>query len=336
MWNIIQCAAQGRSHIASKTPCKDKIFSHSQNGMNIIALADGAGSAELSHFGAEAVKKFACREMSEQFDEYYTQANAQYAARQLMSGIENTLDQTAKELECDVKDLASTLLFVAVKDERYILVHIGDGVIGYYINDEIKTASQPENGEFANTTVFTTSKNAAASMKMLKGTLGGIRGFVLMSDGSEASLYDKRKKVPAQVLKKIMDMCTYIRLDKIQEHLQQDFENIIRYKTTDDCSIAILMNSDDEFKGYLSLNKEQKCRLLQIKETSRDVTYGRYDDILSYLRDAATVDELAKHVHLKTKYLKRNYLKKLCELNFVERVGANYKTILRWLKSVLH
>ncbi len=328
MWKVIQCAVQGRSHISSDTPCQDKTFSHSENGMNIIALADGAGSAKLSHFGAEAVTKFICCEMSEQFDEYYTQSNAQYVAHQLMSGIKNTLVQTAKELECDVKDLASTLLFVAVKDDCYILGHIGDGVIGYYKNDEVKTASQPNNGEFANTTVFTTSKNAEASMKMFKGTLGDVRGFVLMSDGSETSLYDKRKKVPAQVLKKVMDMCTYIHLDKIQKYLQQDFEYIIRYKTTDDCSIAILMNSDDEFKGYLNLNKEQKCRLLQIKETSRNVTYDHYDDILSYLTEESSIDELAKHVHLKTNYLKRNYLKKLCELNFVECVGANYKTIL--------
>ncbi|MCM1024580.1 MAG: protein phosphatase 2C domain-containing protein [Prevotella sp.] len=328
MWNIIQCAVQGRSHIASKTPCQDKTFSYSQNGINVIALADGAGSEKLSHFGAETVTKFICCEMAEQFDEYYTQANAQYAARQLMSGIENTLDQKAKELECAVKELASTLLFAAVKDDRYILSHIGDGVIGYYKNGEVNIASQPNNGEYANTTVFTTSGNAMASMKMLKGTLGDIKGFVLMSDGSEASLYDKRKKVPAQALKKVMDMCTYIRLDKIQEHLQRDFENTIRYKTTDDCSIAILMNSDDEFKGYLSLNKKQKCRLLQIKGNSRDAVYNRYDDILSYLRTESGADELAKHIHLKPKYLKRNYLKKLCDLNFVERVGANYKTIL--------
>lgn len=328
MWNIIQCAVQGRSHIKSETPCQDKTYAYSENRMNIIALADGAGSAKLSHFGAETVTKFICNEISDQFDEYYSQANASYVAKQLMSGIENTLDQKAKELNCDTGDLASTLLLAAVKDDRYILVHIGDGVIGYYKNNEIKTASQPSNGEFANTTVFTTSPNAAASIKMLKGTLDGIRGFVLMSDGSEASLYDKRKKVPAQALKKIMEMCSYIRLEKIQEHLQCDFENIIKYKTTDDCSLAILMNSDDEFKGYLNLNKEQKCKLLQIKASASNKTYSRYNDILTYLQKESSADELARHVHMKIKFLKHNYLTKLCKLNLIERVGANYKTIL--------
>lgn len=328
MWNIIQCAVQGRSHIKSETPCQDKTYAYGENGMNIIALADGAGSAKLSHFGAETITKFICNEISDQFDEYYSQANASYAAKQLMSGIENTLEQKAKELKCDTNDLASTLLLAAVKDDRYILVHIGDGVIGYYKNSEIKTASQPNNGEFANTTVFTTSHNAAASMKMLKGTLDGIKGFVLMSDGSEASLYDKRKKVPAQALKKILEMCSYIRLEKIQEHLQWDFENIIRYKTTDDCSLAILMNSDDEFKGYLNLNKEQRCKLLQIKASASKKTYSRYNDILTYLQKESSADELARHIHMKSKFLKHNYLTKLCKLNLIEQVGANYKTIL--------
>lgn len=334
MWNIIQCAAQGRSHISSEIPCQDKTFSYSDNGMSIIALADGAGSARLSHFGAETVTEFVCCEISDQFDEYYAQTDAGYAAQQMMSGIEKTLEQKACELKCNVKELASTLLLAAVKDDRYILIHIGDGVIGYYKNGEVKTASQPDNGEFANTTIFTTSKNAVASMKMLKGVLGDIKGFVLMSDGSEASLYDKRKKVPAQALKKVMEMCTYIHLEKIREHLQRDLENVIRYKTTDDCSLAILMNSDDEFKGYLNLDREQKCKLLKIKIMTSskickryDKTCKRYDNILSYLQKESSADELARHIHLKRKFLNK-YLTKLCALNLVERVGANYKTIL--------
>ena len=328
MWKIIECAAQGRSHISSETPCQDKTFSYSENGMDIIALADGAGSVKLSHFGAKTVTEFACREIADQFDEYFAQSSAGAAAQQFMSGVNNILEQKARELECDKNDLASTLLLAAVKDDRYILIHLGDGVIGYYKNGEIKTASQPDNGEFANTTVFTTSKSALASIRMLKGTLGEISGFVLMSDGTEASLYDKRKKVPSQALKKVMDMCTYVSSDKIQEHLQYDIENVIRNKTTDDCSLAVLAKVSDEFRGYLALDNREKIGLLEVSPKTRQRTLERYDEILKYLQKESSADELARHLPLDVGYLKRNYLRKLCRLNFIELSGAYYKTIL--------
>ena len=35
-------------------------------------------------------------------------------------------------------DLASTLLFVAIKDNKFIMAHIGDGIIGYLKQDEVK------------------------------------------------------------------------------------------------------------------------------------------------------------------------------------------------------
>lgn len=42
------------------------------------------------------------------------------------------------------------LLLAAVSEERFLLVHIGDGVIGYLDGDTLKVASVPDNGEFAN------------------------------------------------------------------------------------------------------------------------------------------------------------------------------------------
>lgn len=325
MWNIIQCAVQGRSHISSETPCQDKTFSYSDSNTNIIALADGAGSARLSHFGAEAVTQFVCSEFSQQFDEYYVQNDAAYVARQLLSGITNTLEQVAQEHKCDTRDLSSTLLFAAVKDDSYILIHIGDGVIGYYKNGEIKTASEPNNGEFANTTVFTTSNDAISSMRMLKGNLGEISGFVLMSDGSEASLYDKRNKVPAQALKKIMEMCTYIRLDRVQARLQEDFEKVIRYKTTDDCSLAILVKKNPDFNGYLNLKVEDKQRLLGTKSPKK---LEHFDTILRSLQKERSLDDLAHCTRIKVKYLKRKYLKELCARSLIEQVGAKYRVAL--------
>lgn len=327
MWNVIQCAIQGRSHIKSDIPCQDKTYSAVDNETQVIALADGAGSAKLSHYGAETVTKFICSELTEKFDAYFSDNDGASVKQQLIEGMLKSLSKTANQLECEIKELASTLMFVAIKNNQFIIAHIGDGVVGYLKNDEMKIASQPENGEFVNTTVFTTSKDAIMTMKLIKGSLGEIQGFVLMSDGTETSLYSKKERKLADVLKKIMQMSTIVSTDKVQEQLKQSFENVIVKATTDDCSIAMLVKANDAFKGYLQLSNKNKCELLKINLASSKKAMRRYDDILVYLQNKQSLYQVARKIHLKPKYTKK-YIDKLCMLNFIEKNGSCYHTIL--------
>ena len=327
MWNVIQCAVQGRSHIKSDIPCQDKTYSAVDNDTQVIALADGAGSAKLSHYGAETVTKFICSELTEKFDIYFSDNDGASVKQQLIEGMLKSLSKTANQLECEIIELASTLLFVAIKNNQFIIAHIGDGVVGYLKNDEMKIASQPENGEFVNTTVFTTSKDAIVTMKLIKGSLGEIQGFVLMSDGTETSLYSKKERKLADVLKKVMQMSTIISVDKVQEQLEQSFENVIVNATTDDCSIAMLVKRNDDFKGYLQLDKRQKQKLLGLNSSTSNKTIRRYDNILLYLQNNQSISQIARRIHLKQKFTKK-YINKLCMLNFIEKKGSCYHTII--------
>lgn len=327
MWTAIQCAMQGRSHIKSDTPCQDKTYSIVANGTQVISLADGAGSARLSHYGAECVTRGICLELIEKFDDYFAENNGVVVKQQFLTQIANNLNEKSTQLECTPKDLSSTLLVVAIKDEHFIIAHIGDGVIGYLKNNELKIASHPENGEFVNTTVFTTSKDAIMTMKLIKGNLGQIKGFILMSDGTEVSLYNKKEQRLADVLKKIMQMSIILPPAKVQNQLQHSFENIVIQATTDDCSIGILVKNQDKFKGYMCLSISQKCELLKINSKAAKKKVERYDDILMYLSEKRSLSQIARHIFLKKKYAKK-YVDKLCELNFVEKIGNNYQTIL--------
>ncbi|MCB8045053.1 protein phosphatase 2C domain-containing protein [Microbacterium oxydans] len=84
----------------------------------------------------------------------------------------------------DIHDFASTFLGVAVSGDKFLGAHIGDGVIGYLKNGELHVISAPDNSEFANQTTFVTSQGAAASMRLFRGSLQGVTGFILMSDGA--------------------------------------------------------------------------------------------------------------------------------------------------------
>lgn len=241
MWNLIECVKQGRSHVKQGTPCQDKTFSQNYDGTYVIALADGAGSACCSHYGAECVTKCIANELGENFESYWNENEARIAKDRLFQEVNEALLQVADEIDCSIKDLASTLLTVAVKDNRYILLHLGDGVIGYYKEGQLKVASAPNNGEFANTTVFTTSSSASAQTKILKGELGKINGFILMSDGPESCLYNYQKQELANGLVEIFEDATTSDVKAVTEGIQEAMDTVISKHTMDDCSLALMV-----------------------------------------------------------------------------------------------
>lgn len=326
MWNSVQCAVQGRGHIKTDTPCQDKTRFLCENDTSVIALADGAGSATMSHFGAEFVTKKICELLTQQFDLYYNEDDGVAIKRVIVGTLMEGLEKLAQDLNCEVKDLASTLLVVAVKDGKYIILHIGDGVIGYVKNEELKIASQPENGEFVNTTVFVTSRDVLSTMKMMKGQLNGITGFALMSDGTEASLYNKREKSLAPALKKIMDLSHVMKVDCLQDEVERSFENVIKNSTTDDCSLIVLVEEDYSFRGYRNLNEAEKRVFLGVSEIMGcEKRIKRYDDILNYLETSKDLSQVSKHIYLRKKYAKK-HIEFLISKNLVIGQERRYRT----------
>lgn len=328
MWNSVQCAVQGRGHIKDGTPCQDKTYHLFENGISVIALADGAGSASMSHFGAEFVTRKICELLTQQFDIYFNEDDGATIKRVIVGILMEGLEKLSEELNCEIKDLASTLLVAAVYDGKYIILHIGDGVIGYVKNDELKIASHPENGEFVNTTVFVTSKDALPTMKMMKGQLNGITGFALMSDGTEASLYNKREKSLAPALKKIMDLSHIMEADCLQNEIKRSFENVIKNSTTDDCSLIILVEEDYSFRGYRYLSENQKRDYLGIAEAiGVGKRIKRYDDLLDFLMTPKDLTQISKHVFLRKKYC-RKHINLLMRRNMVISQNGRYSTAI--------
>ena len=333
MWNIMQCAVQGRSHVKDGIPCQDKTYSIFSNQVLAAALADGAGSAKLSHFGAEEITKQLCAHLTQQFDHYYQEENGVAVKQKLMDSIRDCLRQTAKRLQCEPKDLSSTLLLAAVKGDRFILIHIGDGVIGYLKNRQLKIASHPENGEFANTTVFTTSQQAINAMRLIKGRLEEIQGFVLLSDGAEASLYHKGTRQLAGALKRVMELSFVIPAQRIQQLLEESFQNVVRMATMDDCSILILTNDQGAFPGYAALPALERCRLLGIQPGSAawEKRLRRFDAILALTQVPQSLNCIARQLYMKPKYA-RKYLNQLCAQNLIQRQGSGYQALVSWTK----
>ena len=241
LWHFVECAVTGRRHRAADLPCQDKTHACESGGTAVIALADGAGSAAFSQEGAET----ACQEIaaifSGSFDAFDAETDGARGKQQILTQLCTALAARADECACHVDALASTLLAVAVKGDRFILLHIGDGVIGCLREDQLVVLSQPLNGEFINTTVFITSPEATDTMKLVKGDVADICGCVLLSDGAEMSLYDRRQKTLAPVLHRVFNTARGEDRANMEEMLRRSFENSVIQATGDDCSIALMV-----------------------------------------------------------------------------------------------
>lgn len=234
----------GRSHEATQTPCQDFVSARSSASMASMALADGAGSRPRSEIGAEVVVQAILKILSRQFDlidgmcASDPDAAKQYIHRHLI----NALNQKAIQHGCSVDALASTLLFVAHKGGRFIAGHIGDGVIAQVdMTGKPHTLSHPDNGEYANTTVFVTDASAISKFRLFCGASDvNLAGFALMSDGCAESLYDKKTGNPATAIAKLLAWNTMLSRKKMTTILATHLEQMFSQKSSDDCSLAIL------------------------------------------------------------------------------------------------
>ena len=329
MWNMIQCAVQGRGHIKNKTPCQDKTYTLCQNETYAVALADGAGSAAKSQYGAEYVSKSMCEILTTNFDMYYEQEDGVAVKRKLIKDLVDGLDEIAQKHLCNRKDLASTLLVAAVKNGKYILVHIGDGVIGYLKNNELKIASKPENGEFVNTTVFVTSSDVLYTMKVLKGQLGEIQGFALMSDGTETSFYNKKDNSLAPALNKLMLLSKLWDNTCLEQEIRRSFEDIIKMNTTDDCSLALLVEEDSYFRGYKNMSVDEKVAILGCdKGKISKIQLYCFDKILEVLMHPSTLYQLKKKIWWVRKKTISRYIEVLLERNLIVFDEELYRTAI--------
>ena len=127
----------------------------------------------------------------------------------------------------------------------YILVHLGDGIIAIEKEDGTEKISLPQNGEFINTTYFVTSQEAEFIMTIAKGRTDSIKNFILMSDGTSASLFDRKNKKLSEAFRSKVNN-NDIHITALTEVIEIGLKTVIKESTEDDCSIAILCKKENE------------------------------------------------------------------------------------------
>jgi hypothetical protein len=240
-------AVRGRSHERDGKQCQDKYYVWRGKDKKFagIALADGAGSSSYSQIGAEYSVNTVIPFVKDHFDAYYN--NPSDAGIGITEFLSNGLSEVSKANGLVFSDMACTMLFVIIRRRKnfiqYLAGHIGDGTIFYEHNSKsVQVLSEPERGEYANTTIFLTSNNIKSKFRIYSGILKRPIAFMIMSDGAADTLYIKRTKTPNQVYcQQVFNWCNKYSQKKISKALQRNLQNgVFREVSSDDCSLCLL------------------------------------------------------------------------------------------------
>lgn len=329
MWRAVGSTTQGTGHIKRQVPCQDKVFSICGEYGCCAALADGAGSAVLSHEGAECVTHALCTFLTDNFETLYSNEDGIAVKKTISDYLLEELENKRSSLQCDLGDLASTFMGVAVRDNRFIMVHLGDGIVGYFRDGEVRVASFPLNGDYANETVFTTTENSYAVIDIKKGPLQNIDGFVMMSDGAAAGLYEKREQRLIHPLNQMWTRLAACNQEDAENRVHYLLQEQLRKLTSDDCSLMFLFNSEKSLSAFLG-DKRAEDYVLGISTSGRNsrVRDRFCRELLQYIQTPRSCVQIEKHFHLNKTVVKKR-MNALQQKNLVMVNNGKYTGTLR-------
>lgn len=197
-WRVMRTSVQGTSHAKIGQPCQDSssVGENAPAGVLVAAVADGAGSAELSADGSRiaacAATKSATGLLRQHVHPLYEGV--------LEEILQESVRAARKELEAEshrqkkpLRDFATTLIVAICAPEITGAAQIGDGAMitagaGISTDDDSSgytLFSAPQRGEYANATNFITSDNWQDSLDTSM-QYGGISRLAMFTDGIQS------------------------------------------------------------------------------------------------------------------------------------------------------
>ena len=131
-----------------------------------------------------------------------------------------------------------------------------------------------------------------------------------MSDGTEASCYDKRRRAFAKAVDNLLLEQSRRPSAAFTKLLEEAVEVSLKPATTDDCSLVLMVKSDDATQSYEALAEVERRALFGLAEHGREIRFARYEQIMRLLNDAAddglSVSSLARTLGIKEKHLDKH------------------------------
>lgn len=300
----------GTKHILQGKHCEDVVDVGFSHGIEVFALADGAGSVAYGKFGAmctvKAIKVF----MLKEFENIYAAEDGQRVRMLLAKTLHKALENEAERLNCLIEDLAATLVVVARCGNKFIIIHIGDGIVLYKPVDSIfKVASLPENGEFKGATYF--SNGDINHIRIIKGNLDA--AFMLMSDGASECFMEKNK--PDEMVNKLYLYTRLFTQAQFKFIMGNEFIEYIRDMTRDDASIIVTgPKLALRFNDNLTVN--EKCHILGFDPTKKDSKkkVKVFEKMMVLIENGESFSKIMSQLHIHKVNKLKNMVEKFVQL----------------------
>ncbi len=226
--------ATGSLHLEEGTGCQDAVGAYKGKNFSLIVLSDGAGSKEYGEDSAQLIVDTVIN--------YFKNADSDifksFDADNFTSQINNAFEEYGMYEE----SAGGTLIFVLCNAKKYLVGHMGDGVAIMQNTANLTLLSAPENGKLVNTTFFFPCSEPMRHFRFKVGNVGAPFAFIIASDGIESLLYDYEKKSIAPACKNIIDWANTYDEEKLSEILSDNIKEIFSKYTSDDISIAVMVN----------------------------------------------------------------------------------------------
>ena len=259
----------GAAHRREGKQCEDNVHNWSdlREGATCVALSDGAGSCRNAAVGSETVVKVSSELLARRFSQIYDMEEDE-VKRYVISETIAPLQERAELDGQDLESYSATLLLAAMhSDGRYLVFHVGDGVVvGYTDEGENVVLSRYEHDGPVNQTVFVTTPDVPC---VLKRGAGGFLSFALMSDGPEDFLVHEayggsaesnvRQEVNPRV--RLMQQLSFAFSEKEMQEQIDSLTNLLEKKGMfDDVSFAVISDG----RAFPEVMKQMNSALREV------------------------------------------------------------------------
>jgi hypothetical protein len=184
---VLAASVCGTSHLKTGVPCQDACH-HTilPDGTLVLAVADGAGSAQLAEVGASVAVRSAVEAVAARWGDMPDSCDADAWRVGLTEALHTTQEALAAEArsqDANLRDLASTLLLTVATADCIATLHLGDGAaVLQDMGDRCLALTTPQIGEYLNETSVITDPDAHDHARIAVHP-GPVQYLCLLSDG---------------------------------------------------------------------------------------------------------------------------------------------------------
>lgn len=240
-WLAVSAAVTGQKNEKKGILCQDMVTESLLLQGVICVLADGAGSARYADIGASIAVNTTLSLFAQKTSSWFQSEKIETIKEEIINAICDRLKEECHKKNCpNISEFASTLLWIVVEGETVLIGQLGDGaVIGLSPSNDV-LYFRTEQGEYANQTVFTTSKYAKNNFYITREAASSFRTFALMSDGSAQSLIIKKNQLVAKAIPIMASWLDQYPRTEVQQAIYKQLLDIIRMKCFDDCALGLV------------------------------------------------------------------------------------------------